>query len=170
MRGGGSQTTQHKWKHINQLMRDNKIATLAIQETHLSPQKVDELNQLFSKSLYIVHSGNPDRPNAKGVAFALNKKETRWQEIKATEVIPGHALHISLPWQVGHKKILILAIYAPNAAYESKTFFKLIKKKWTDLNLPKIDIMLGDFNIVEDTIDRLPAQSIGDYEAAVEAL
>ena len=62
----------------------------------------------------------------------------------------------------------ILNIYAPNNHAESKTFFKDLKTKFEMKAYPLPDIMMGDFNIVEDAIDRLLAHD--DHEGATQAL
>jgi len=48
------------------------------------------------------------------------------------------------------------------------TFFKDLQTTWQTNAYPPIDILLGDFNIVEDTADRLPAHS--DSTTATTAL
>jgi hypothetical protein len=53
IRGGGSAATQNKWRHMNQIMREKRIAILAIQETHLSEARVNLLNSQFNRRLKI---------------------------------------------------------------------------------------------------------------------
>jgi len=60
MRGRGAD----KWRHINQIMRDKKIGILALQETHLTDELAEQMQALFSKRLKIIHTIDPDRPNA----------------------------------------------------------------------------------------------------------
>lgn len=60
----------------------------------------------------------------------------------------------------------ILAIYADNTPSSNKDFWVKIEEKLRPLPWP--DILLGDFNITEDTIDRMPPCS--DNAPAVEAL
>ncbi|KAJ7717281.1 hypothetical protein B0H16DRAFT_1225303, partial [Mycena metata] len=69
------------------------------------------------------------------------------------EIIPGRALHLTIPWH-GGSKLTVLAAYAPNDAAENAQFLDLLEFKIR--HLPKPDIVLGDFNMVEDAIDRLP--------------
>ena len=57
MRGNGPSSSMHipdKWLHIHQLMCDQKIALLAIQETHLTREKANELNTLFAVNTLII--------------------------------------------------------------------------------------------------------------------
>ena len=163
MRGHGTD----KWNHINQIIKEKRIGILAIQETHLSDNHVDQLHNLFNKRMKIIHSIDPQEPNAKGVAIVLNKEITNTVGTKATEVIPGRALLVQIPWCTG-LIIRILAIYAPNTPAENKAFWDTIHEKWQREHLPKPDIMLGDYNLIEDPIDRLPCHA--DNTQTVEAL
>ena len=157
IRGGGSTTTREKWQHVNQIMRDQRIAVLAIQETHLNEINVNQLNNQFHGRLRIWNSQDPVNPNAgKGVAIILNKHLTSWKEATVRNIVPGRALLISLPWQ-NTSIVNVLAIYAPNSAQENAIFWESLNSKWLNGNLPIPDIMLGDFNLVEEAIDRLPA-------------
>ncbi|KAJ7756077.1 Endonuclease/exonuclease/phosphatase [Mycena maculata] len=144
---------QDKWLHINQIMRDRKIGILALQETHLSPDDVEDVHKLFGKRLQVYASIDPANPQAKGVAIVINKEISNIVGIKAEEIIPGRALHLTIPWH-GGSKLTVLAAYAPNDATESAQFLDLVEFKIR--HLPKPNIVLGDFNMVEDAIDRLP--------------
>ncbi|KAG6894619.1 hypothetical protein C0992_005383, partial [Termitomyces sp. T32_za158] len=57
---------QSKWYHVNQLMREKKIGILAMQETHLSMPRKEEVERLFSKRLKIFASEDPSNPSGKG--------------------------------------------------------------------------------------------------------
>jgi hypothetical protein len=74
---------------------------------------------------------------------------------------------LTLPWHTD-LTLTILNVYAPNAHNENEQFWDTLETKWSDMNLPFPDIMLGDFNIVEDAIDRLPSHK--DPSHAVIAL
>ncbi|KIJ38372.1 hypothetical protein M422DRAFT_106346, partial [Sphaerobolus stellatus SS14] len=83
------------------------------------------------------------------------------------ELIPGRALMLNLPW--GERgDLTFLAVYAPNEVGENARFWRELTKQWREKNLPKIDILLGDFNLVEDALDRKPPKA--DSTVAVEAL
>ena len=59
-------------------------------------------------------------------------------------------------------------IYVPNTPQENESFWKNVLTKAQRLGIPKIDMMMGDFNLVEDTIDQLPSKH--DNEYAIEGL
>lgn len=112
------------------------------------------LNTLFERRLRIIHSQGQN-PNAAGVAFVVNRDITNADQAVATEVTPGRAMSITLPWH-GDQKLTVLNVYAPNQPTTNGEF-------WDDLNLhysgpgrTRPDIMLGDLNIVEDSLDRIP--------------
>ncbi|KAF5336211.1 hypothetical protein D9758_017781 [Tetrapyrgos nigripes] len=176
IRGYGHTNTTHpthKWRHVNQIMRDKRIGILMVQEAHLTTERVTE-NEHLHKQLRIFHSSDPENPTGKaGVAIVLNRRLTSTSEVKIVEVIPGRALQITTNW---HKqdKFTALTIYAPNVTEndgaENKQFWEKIKQFYEiHPRIPKPDIVAGDFNIVEaGGMDRLPARS--DPEDALDAL
>jgi hypothetical protein len=88
-----------KWLHINQIIREKRIAVLAVQETHLTKSEEDNLNEIFQTNLHIISSIDPERPNVAGVAIVLNKKLTASKDIITHKIKPGRALLVTIPWQ-----------------------------------------------------------------------
>jgi exonuclease III len=156
MRGRGSGEND-KWYHINQLLKEQRIAVLAVQETHLTQQHVDNLHRLFGKRLQINFSQGPTT-NAQGVAIVLNRELTNVQGIQQHTIIPGRAMILELPWH-NDLTLTMLNVYAPNAHNDNQAFWESLCSKWEEHNLPQPDMMFGDFNIVEDAIDRLPSHT-----------
>jgi exonuclease III len=99
-----------------------------------------------------------DNPRAAGVAFVINKDLSIYQGVVTHELIPGRALLISIPW---HSNLLltILNVYAPNTPTENEKFWRNLSESLDSQLVPYPDILLGDFNMVEDAIDRLPSHS-----------
>ena len=97
-------------------------------------------------------------------AVVLNKNITNVQKIRKNILIPGHAMLVSILWHC-NTEIHVLVVYAPNAVNENQSFWSNIQSKLRDL--PPPDIMLGDFNFVEDALDRLPLRS--DNEAITDS-
>ncbi|KAI0708427.1 Endonuclease/exonuclease/phosphatase, partial [Earliella scabrosa] len=166
--GGRNQGAQEKWLSINQVMREKRIAILALQETHLTAERIASLNDLFAASILIC--GSPDPVNdtgARGVAFVVSRKLVDAEHVSLREIIPGRAAVLEAPWAHG-KTLRILNVYAPNGSAENAQF-------WTSLSGAvgvgrgtKPDVVLGDFNVVESSIDRLPARK--DPDEQVDAL
>ncbi|KAF8196496.1 Endonuclease/exonuclease/phosphatase, partial [Pholiota molesta] len=146
-----------KWQNINQLMREERVAILAVQETHLQDEDTALLNDQFHGRLDIHNTADPENPTARaGVAIILNKQLTEWKGATTTVIVPGRAILICLPWKA-NTIINTLAIYAPNDSAENAGFWATLTRVWDEQNLPVPDILLGDFNMVEDAIDRLPS-------------
>ncbi|KAI0744993.1 Endonuclease/exonuclease/phosphatase [Earliella scabrosa] len=163
MRGYG-QTLQNgasdKWNMICQVMRDSKIAVLALQETHLSQDRVDAINELFAASLKVTASFD-------GVNTTGAKRYFDPDQMTVKELVPGRALFITLTWTAG-KKLSLLNVYAPNDHHANAEFWAEVGSERTRLHLPKPDIMMGDTNIVEASIDRMPPRK--DLEEAADSL
>ncbi|KAG1869342.1 Endonuclease/exonuclease/phosphatase [Suillus subalutaceus] len=152
MRGRWHQSSD-KWSHLNQIVREQKIGIIALQETHLSKADEDALNQVSGSRLHIILSIDPDQMNAKGIAIVLNKNIMDTSHVKTIELIQGRAILCTIKWHNEHK-LTILTIYAPNDPTDNQRFWEEIAQSIKDH--PRPDIMLGDFNLVEDPLDRLP--------------
>ena len=65
---------------------------------------------------------------------------------------------LTMKWHA-ETEIAILNVYAPNHSHENEQFWTRIQTAFEEnAQLRKPDIMLGDFNVVEDALDRLPAK------------
>ena len=84
------------------------------------------------------------------------------------ELIPGRVLLLMLDWH-NDQRLTILTIHAPNSPHAHPQFWSEIENKIND-NPHRPDLLLGDFNIIEDAMDRAPAHE--DYEplAVVDCL
>ncbi|KAI1783370.1 Endonuclease/exonuclease/phosphatase [Ganoderma leucocontextum] len=163
--GGG---TGEKWRRLNQIVRDGKIAILAIQELHMTDDRARELNDLFKASMTIHCSADPLNPTGeRGVAIALNKRLITDEGVEVKEIIPGRALLARIPWS-NERKLNILNVYAPNDPAENEQFWEKLEHERENRRMPKPDIMLGDMNIVTSELDRLPRHP--DRTQTVEAL
>ncbi|KZT25978.1 DNase I-like protein, partial [Neolentinus lepideus HHB14362 ss-1] len=148
-----------KWTSVHSAIKNARIGILAVQETHLNEEYTDEIHKLFGKRLMVINSHDPDRPTASaGVAFILNREITDTAHTDTRVIIPGRAILLSTTWHTS-ERFTILNIYAPNDYAQHSEFWHKISAYWTDNNLPKPDFMVGDFNIVEDPIDRSPPHS-----------
>lgn len=65
----------YKWNNVSRLMRNHRISILAVQKTHLDEAQKDKINATL-KHVKVYTSCNTEHPNARGVAFALNKNLT----------------------------------------------------------------------------------------------
>ncbi|KAJ7107526.1 Endonuclease/exonuclease/phosphatase, partial [Mycena epipterygia] len=159
----------HKWHHVNQLCKDNRTGILVVVESHLSATRHTSIQNLFGRRLEVIFSEDPITPNAKGVAFVINKDLVSTDNIRTWEIIPGRAMMIEVETHKD-KKVVVLGVYAPNAPGENADFWRTLREYFEHQGdaVPSPDIMAGDTNIVEEAIDRLPAHT--DSEAATTQL
>jgi ribonuclease HI/exonuclease III len=157
VQGRGSNSlydSNHKWHALNRMIISEKIGIFCAQETHLTEEQTEAINDLH-KNIKVFSTIDPTQPNSKGVAIAINKKITNAQQAKTSTLIPGRALLLEIPWHA-NELLTVLAVYAPNDGRENRTFWENLNNIWerdvTEFPLP--DVLLGDFNMVEDPIDR----------------
>ncbi len=172
--GFGSLIRDHddnKWGRVYRMMTDNRIGVLLLQETHLTEERKASLHKMFARRVKIFFSANPDAPTQReGVAIVLNTRHVSTADAVATEIVPGRAIQISLLCQGGERRYL-LCVYAPTSSgvEERREFFKGVQKYYEDRpDFPRPHLMAGDFNNVEDCLDRLPVNDQSD--ASVLAL
>ena len=157
-----------KWAMINRTIQNEKIAILALQETHLDEERLDQVRSCFGKNLDILNSPLPSNPRASaGVAFVINKALIRPKEYAITELVPGRSILISLKW-LESCETTILNVYAPHTRGEQPDFWAGATTNRRAQRAPLPDFVLGDFNITEESIDRVPARHTEDK--AAEAL
>ena len=121
-----------KWLHINQLVRDDKIAILALQETHLDQEQTDNVNSMFQDTLHVIASADPENNAARGVALVINKRLLGVRDIDQYEICPGRALLISIPWHL-QNRINVLNIYAPNEPTSNANLWEKIHEDIANL-------------------------------------
>ncbi|KAI0282258.1 Endonuclease/exonuclease/phosphatase [Russula aff. rugulosa BPL654] len=156
-----------KWTTINSTIRTEKIAILALQETHLDEDRLTDINRCFNKSFDVINSSDPTNPQGSaGVAFLINKALIAPTNVKTYVLKQGQAIMMRIKWS--ETEIIILNIYAPNNVREQPAFWAELDLERRAKRLPKPDFLLGDFNITEDPIDRSPPKM--NNQAAIEAL
>ncbi|KDQ50166.1 hypothetical protein JAAARDRAFT_51388 [Jaapia argillacea MUCL 33604] len=163
---GGRQIS--KWTEIHSVMKEKQIGILAVQETQLTEENVDQIHQLFGRQLKVLNSSDPDRPTSSaGVAFVVNREIANTADIDFKVLIPGRVTTLTTKWH-GTNMITLINVYAPNNYGEHPAFWGEIGSQMRGQHVPSPDFMMGDLNIVEDAIDRSPVRL--DNEAACEAL
>lgn len=66
-------------------------------------------------------------------------------------------IYAEIPW---HKRtVKIPGIYAPNNPGENEAFWEELSAKLDSSELPQFYVMMGDFNVVDDSIDRTPVNN-----------
>ncbi|TBU24912.1 Endonuclease/exonuclease/phosphatase, partial [Dichomitus squalens] len=156
---------ENKWCKIYRLMKENRIGVLLLQETHLTEDRVNALHKLFASRVRIYFSAHPELPTRRnGVAFVLNKSLISTSGVTAVEIIPGRALQLTIK-SLGGSEITLLNIYAPSSegAQARTSFFQQVGETYLQgRNIARPQLMAGDFNNIEDVVDRLPASDQPD--------
>jgi ribonuclease HI/exonuclease III len=161
-------TALGKWSMINQTLNQYKIAILALQETHLDRETLEQLQTCYSKKMHILHSEDPDAPRATaGVAFVINKSLIAPRKLSTHELHAGRALALKIEW-LESETTTLLNVYAPNDRAAHPVFWRDIDAQRRARRLPRPDFMLGDLNVTEDPIDRTPPRL--DEPNAIDAL
>ena len=137
-------------------------------EIHLTPESTTFLNTAYSKNLSIVNSPDPENLGGKGgLAIVINERLVKTEKVDTTIIIPGQALLVQIKGQE-KEPLLMLGVYAPTESTANQDFWTALKRKLEQLHLPQLHILLGDINLVGDSIDRDPAHP--DNELNVIAL
>jgi len=159
---------REKWRTISDTMHAEKIAILAIQESHLDQDMTGQLGRNYEKNLKILNSAHPENPRATaGVGFIINRKLIEPDEMEMHELIPGRVAILKIKW-LKMCTATILNIYAPNKRSEHASFWAKVITERRARHLPIPDFTLGDFNVTEDAIDRMPHKH--DNKSAIAAL
>lgn len=167
MRGGGQRRSGPKWDYINQIIRDGGLSMIALQETHLTETRLEELQAQY-KRLKIFNSPDSDAPSRRGgVGLVLNTSRTKWNNAECSVLKPGRAIQVKIEW--GENTYLtVAAIYAPSGNdAENLQLWNDLCETWRTGDAQKPDILLGDLNMVDCALDRLPARP--DDEGVVTA-
>jgi hypothetical protein len=95
-------------------VRREKIAILALQETHLNARTTYEVQNAFTKRLHSLNSEDERSPTTSaGVAFVLN---IHTSHLRTFELISGQALALKIKWnEQAREETNIINIYSPLA-------------------------------------------------------
>ena len=161
-------TSIKKWSSVFQTMKTNKTAILALQETHLDNEHTQSINECFEKRITVINTQHPTNPRGSaGTAFVINRALIVPKNMTTIELIQGRAIAIRFNWHE-NKELLLINVYAPNGKQEQLKFWEDLDTSRRANGLRRPDILLGDFNVTEDAIDRAPAHL--DDVNVIEAL
>ena len=158
---------QEKWFEISRMMNDHRVALLAVQESHLTDELAANVSSAFNTRIALHYSPLPETRNAAGVAIVINKGLLNADRVTCEEIVPGRAILASIMWHA-NRTLRVLNVYAPNDAGENRMFWERLNNTLRTDPSRRPDIMMGDFNLVEDSLDRLPCHP--DDANAVAAL
>lgn len=156
---------------INSIMKKNQIVVLGLQKTHPSDELQENTRRRFHNTLHVMHLADPQDPGrSAGVFFAVNKGQISAKNTTYHEVIPGCVILLEIPWNEDDK-LRIMNVYAPARNTEKTAFWKLLLETVESDESLHPDILMGDFNIVENPeLDRLNNRRGADPPTARDAL
>lgn len=168
---GNGTRTDDKWGAINNVMKVRRIAILAAQETHPSLEIQERLQRQFRNSLHFFHSADPNEPGGRNrVTMILNKSFIKLADVSTMTLIEGRVMIIRIPWN-GEDTLRIMNVYALVKNTDKAAFWKELCQKMWDLEEPTPDIVMGDFNVVENPeVNCLINRGGADPVAARDAL
>lgn len=145
-----------KIKPIATLMRKERITIMAVQELRCDEEAADALN-LAHPNVVIVNNGNTT--SKEGVGFIIDKKRFcgKNKTYQHSILIQNRASRLKVDWNGEHFDLI--NVYAPNAEADKCAFLTELNdaiRNCDDLENP---ILLGDWNFVEDTLDRSPPRT-----------
>ena len=157
-----------KWIWINYTIRINKIAILALQETHLNEEMADSIKRCFGKNFDLLYSSNPENPcTIARVVFVLNKALIPNRDPKLHVLAPSQAILLKINWP-NDKPVKIMNIYASVQNHKQLVFWANVETEQHAQHLPYPNFLLEDFNITKDLINRSPPSA--DNQAATDIL
>jgi exonuclease III len=150
----------NKWKAVAHTMKSQRIGILALQETHLTDQDIEEVKQTHRKWALVFNLTDRERPGrSAGVAFVINKGLVLIKDVKYKELIPGRASVLTVKWHM-NKTITLINVYGPTEEGQQVGFWPKVCEEWEKVQgWLKVDFILGDFNIVKEEFDRAPPKA-----------
>jgi len=151
-RGRNYSDHRSKYHDITTQMRRLHIAVLALQETRLDETTTTMLNERYSR-FTLLNSGS--NTNKDGIGFLLNNELLTKSHWSMTELYHGKACILHLSWDE-ENYFDIVNVHFPNAPHEKTNFCESLTDKLQRRVKRERTILLGDFNFVENALDRLP--------------
>jgi len=150
---GRQKEGKDKMKMVVDWMRINHITILALQETHQKTEALEELNKTYR---HIKFYGSGLSTASRGIAFIVSKDVGTPDETTFKSYECGRTGMLSLKY--GEQTLNMVNVYMPNNKTQQKEVIinleKALKKE-TKIKEQEL-IILGDWNFVEDQIDRSP--------------
>jgi ribonuclease HI/exonuclease III len=142
-----------KIQRLSTIMKQRKYAIVAIQETRINTEIATQLQKLHP-SIVILNNGQFS--SKQGVAFIINKKLFAGKNNTWTHypLIDNRASLLRINWRGEHHDII--NIYSPNADTDKLAFIENLTNAITSITDLQNPILLGDWNCVEDSLDRQP--------------
>ena len=160
---GRNMNKKSKWPTLVTMTRKQRILVLGPQETHLDDEEAEKIRKMCPK-VEIINNGNSK--SKEGVAIVINKELANNMTWKHMPLIEERASRITIRVEED-RGLDIIVIYAPNENNEKGKFFTDLKEKLDQEQNIENAIIMGDFNSVENELDRFPHRK--DEEKVLES-
>jgi len=132
-------------------MRIKRITILAIHEARTTEEDTIQIEGMICKIKIFT---NGQYSSKMGIVFAINKDLVDEDNFHHKIMIPNRASKLKVKWGKD-QELTLIKIYAPNDEESKIRFFKKLASM-TRNNKQKDLCVMGDFNCVENDIDRSP--------------
>ena len=131
----------------------NHISILALQETHIKTEYIEELNEKYR---YLKFYGCSTSTSSRGIMFILSESAGTLNDTNYKSFECGRTGMLSLKY--GDQTLNTVNIYMPNdKTYQRETLTNLRRALKNETGIKDSElIVLGDWNFVEDQVDRSP--------------
>ncbi|KAI1784598.1 hypothetical protein LXA43DRAFT_976619 [Ganoderma leucocontextum] len=131
---------QVREEQVYRTITQRRIGILLIQEAHLTEEHIETLHKMYGRKMKIIFSSHTTQPTQKeGVAVVINPQLVNIKDVTASMIVPGRAIQ------------------------ECRLFFHELREFYeTKPGFLRPNLMTGNFNTVEEPIDRLPAHAPAD--------
>ena len=150
---GRLKENKDKMSMVVDWLRTNNIAILALQETHLMEDTINDLNNKY-RNLKFFRSGLTT--SSGGILFIVSERTGTPQDINFKVFEKGRSSILSLKYK--NQELSIVNVYMPNhKTLQKEALINLTKELRNCQNITETELLvLGDWNFVEDKIDRSP--------------
>ena len=167
VKGANSSATHDKWKAIIHTMLAKRLTILCVLKSHSDNPQIERLNSQFGPNLNFIHTHDRDHAHSGGIIIVTNLNKIQRPPSNIVEIKAGRAISYTINWPE-NTQTNILTMYAPNPPHENAALWNQITNYTRENPATTPNIVLGDFNMVEDPKDRLPQHP--DAMSNVEAL
>jgi exonuclease III len=152
IRGKNDMNKKSKWPTIATMMRKKRIMIMGVQETHLNEEETEKIRKMCP-GIEVINNG--EQTAKEGVAFVLNKELTKEMTWSHKKIIEGRASKMTIQIK-NEEKMDLVVVYAPNTDRSKREFFEKLCKEMEKDKYEKNVVVMGDFNCVENKLDRYP--------------
>ncbi|CAG8619222.1 14509_t:CDS:2, partial [Acaulospora colombiana] len=143
------QRTKDKFQMISKWIKTNEMTITALVDTHWDEEYVKSL-KVKHKQIFCSH----ETTHRGGIAFIIDTKKWKPKESKFTTLIEGRSGMLDIEYD--QQRLKIVAIYVPPDRKEKIEILRALRKKLRNEIEKENLIIMGDFNLVEEDMDREP--------------